>query len=44
VRISVASLISRRFTFLLFVIAIAVVFSALAGLSFPGFGFSDGPL
>jgi hypothetical protein len=44
VRISVASLISRRLTFLLFVIAIAVVFSALAGLSFPGFGFSDGPL
>jgi len=44
VRITVASLISRRFTFLLFVIVVAIVLSALAGLSFPGFGFSDGPL
>lgn len=39
-----ASLISRRITLLVFVVAIAVVFSALAGFSFPGFGFSDGPL
>jgi hypothetical protein len=44
VRITVASLISRRITLLVFVIATAIALSALAGLSIPGFGFSDGPL
>jgi hypothetical protein len=44
VRITVASLISRRFTLLVFLLAVAIVLSALAGFSFPGFGFSDGPL